>query len=201
MFLLSLVVLDVLFVIMELMISAMPCPCKARYKEEAGEESTDEESTGRRLLLRAARKLVTPSPLWPDADGGGAGRRRQKLAALLAATHALRESCDINHLHLATVMHGLTAEQLCNLYRYLYLEWKNVRRCFVEFHRSNETAAAVYIWERTPRQFAERLLAPDATADEVGAIWCQFLRRFLAGGKAYGLFFATRVQSYFVPFD
>ena len=91
MFLLSLVVLDVLFVIMELMISAMPCPCKARYKEEAGEESTDEESTGRRLLLRATRKLVTPSPLWPDADGGG---RRLEESGDPFARENLEEVCE-----------------------------------------------------------------------------------------------------------
>ena len=30
---------------MELMISAMPCPCKARYKEEAG-EAAEEEGVG-----------------------------------------------------------------------------------------------------------------------------------------------------------
>ena len=153
MFLLMLIMLDVLFVIMELMISAMSCPCKARYKEEAGEAaeeegaggdagdaSAEEESTGRRLLLHAARKLVTPSPLWPDAGGSiGSGWRRleeggnpfareeEEVCEKLDATYHTETQDDIEYaLHCAslTILLVFAAQILSLMFAYGFAFWK-----------------------------------------------------------------------------
>lgn len=110
--------------------------------------------------------------------------------ALLCPLHTFK----LNYINLAVVLHGLTVQDIRNVYRYCYLEWVSVDSC----------DTLVDVWKHTPRTFGK------LSVTVLRVEWAEVLRKLVGDGgcdekehtaQRYvrTMFFVNRLYSYLTP--